>query len=55
MLLDREDQKLADALRSHAKGGKRPAFPFDDLNFTLEEAADRIERLSRLANQSEAA
>lgn len=50
MVLDRNDQILVDALRLHAKGGKRPPFPFDDLKFTLEQAAATIERKQALAN-----
>lgn len=44
MALDRNDQMLVDALKAHAKGGKRPPFPFDDLKFTLEQAAATIAR-----------
>lgn len=49
MILDRDDQMLVDALRLHAKGGKRPPFPFDDLKFTLQQAAATIERKQAMA------
>lgn len=45
--LEIEDRMLIEALRIHAKGGKRPEFPFDDLEFTLEMAADELQRLLR--------
>lgn len=47
MDLDREDRMLVEALRAYAKEGDHPAFPFDDLKFTLEQAADRIAALSK--------
>lgn len=42
MDLDRDDQMLVDAIKAHAKGGAIPPFPFDDLKFTLEQAAATI-------------
>lgn len=54
MSLDRDDQMLVDALKAHAKGGKRPPFPFDDLKFTLEQAAATIERKQAMAIKEEA-
>ncbi len=54
MLLDREDRLLVEALRAYAKGDARPAFPFDDLKFTLKEAADRIAALASHQTKEEA-
>jgi hypothetical protein len=55
MAIDRDDQMLIDALKAYAKGGKRPMFPFDDLKFTLEQAAATIARKQAMAIKEEIA
>ena len=47
----RDEQALVDALKLHAQRGPRPEFPYDDLAFTLEEAAETI---CQMANEREA-
>lgn len=49
-ILDREDLRLVAALRAYAKR-ERPDFPFDDMAFTLEMAADKIEKRASFAEQ----
>ena len=65
----RDEQQVVDALRLHTAHGDRPEFPFDDLNFTLEQAArtieqaaneraserDEVEKLSRALRQKDEA
>ncbi|GEM_PF-4768801 len=46
-----DEQRVADALMLHSHRGERPAFPFDDLNFTLVQAATTI---GQMANEREA-
>lgn len=64
-----DEQKVVDALHLHAARGARPEFPFDDLNFTLKQAAraisqaaneraserDEVEKLSRALRQKDEA
>jgi hypothetical protein len=53
MALDRDDQRLVDALRLYAKQKfERPPFPFDDLKFTLEQAAATIEHKQAMVDST---
>ena len=45
-----DEEKLAEALEAHANG-KTPRFPYDSLQFTLEDAASTIRRLRELLEE----
>lgn len=41
------EQQVVDALILHSERGARPEFPFDDLNFTLNHAAQTMTQMAR--------